>query len=545
MSRGLVGGSVFVLCVLVLMQLGSRSIGLTWDESTYLTHAGQMLQWIQGHGGGAPEVNTYLNPHPPLLKWFGAAAIALLGKWIGVIPAFRLGHHFVVALLALWMLRVLKGRLGWAACLGALGCAILQPRVYGQMCLGTSDGVVAIAFLGAAIVCAEILSGGGLGREARILLWMSILVGMLTKITGLLLVAPLVCVALTLRRFRLAAEVALVLGVGLVLLVMIQPQAWGNPLGAIMDYVLYPLARKQVIISTFYRWTNYGYVLPWHYPIVMSASIVPEWLLLGFPLCGLAFRSHRWLALSFAGYILLWMLLLATPQVPRHDEVRQFLAVFPLLGAMVFLGGRAGYMLLVERMRMSPRFERGARVLGHALLLVLLATPLASSMPWPTMYYNELFGGVSGAESDGNEMTLYFEPLDRISLQAINATVPTDGVVQMRPSWPRLLLIHQMLGSLRNDIWIVMDSAIDIRANAECILLFRRRSLVPDAEFLLPAKPIVQRDYKGVEVMRLVKADSGFRARERKLWGYGRGVNAKTLKRWNGVAFEERQDSRP
>lgn len=504
--------AIVALACLLVLQIASSNIGLTWDESTYLNYAGSIVSWLK-NGADLDSnrilqtfgFNDYLNPHPPLMKWCGAFALWAGSEWMGGLQAFRLGHHLVISLFVALIFRSARMHLGTGWTLGLLGCAFLQPRVLGQLSLGTSDGVVAVAFFASAISLFGALVRGELRGGERVLLWLAIVAGMAAKVTGALVLFPLLAGVMMVGKRRDFVVNALGAAmVGLLLVVVLQPHLWGRPFAAMADYLLYPIRRSGTVpISVYYLGENHASHVPWHYPVRMLGSVLPDWLFL----CGMigvpGFRRIGPGGKSFLVFLGFWVLLLALPSTPKHDEIRQFLAVCPILGGAAFLGFRST-LLQSDRKWM--------RLLGASGLAVAVGATAVHALPWPTMFYNRLSGGMGGNESAGNDLCLYFEPLNAGALSDMNVLLPKNAKLQIAPDWAVLLWAHQILGDLRRDIWIfVPDSDFTFVPRADYILKFRRRSLIQDVDFFLPAPVAVRRYFEGVEVMRLVKSDSTYR----------------------------------
>src|SRR5688572_25608568 len=69
-------GAVVILAVAI----GGQSIGFAWAENDYLDHMDRIRAWLAGTVGAREvwEADRYYNAHPPLYKYLGLAARALL-----------------------------------------------------------------------------------------------------------------------------------------------------------------------------------------------------------------------------------------------------------------------------------------------------------------------------------------------------------------------------------------------------------------------------------------------------------------------------------
>jgi hypothetical protein len=126
----------------------------------------------------------------------------------------------------------------------------------------------------------------------------------------------------------------------------------------------------------------------------------------------------------------LWMLL---PSTPGHDGIRLFIVI------IVFLAGAAGIGLggLCESIS-KIRFVSGKRraIVPSIVILVLLCLPGGAALckihPYELSYYNEIVGGLSGADRQGFESTYWLEAgSDPKFLKFLNEEVPEGAAVEV------------------------------------------------------------------------------------------------------------------
>src|SRR5207253_9530846 len=112
------------------------------------------------------------------------------------------------------------------------------------------------------------------------------------------------------------------------------PDKWRHPVTAAIQYLTYPFTRESIPIYTYYFGEVFFFHVPWHYFAVLTTITVPPalWLLLlGLPRIPRPLSDVVEPVIVSLGF---WLLLVHLPNTPRHDGVREFLGVYPLLGIL-------------------------------------------------------------------------------------------------------------------------------------------------------------------------------------------------------------------
>jgi 4-amino-4-deoxy-L-arabinose transferase-like glycosyltransferase len=490
-------GLVWLLLVCGL-GLGSQHAGVAWDEVTYFDFSDHVRDWWQS---GAPldaaalehawAYNRYLNPHPPLMRALSAATAALP---LPFPTNYRLATLLLCAALLTSMYALLRPSTRPLVAALALAAVALQPRVYGDMLNATCDAPVALAFSVLCLLGWRIAAAPSPERRPlRAALYLTYGVATAIKFTGFLAIAP---VAVYFGWRRQPREVLWALGsVGwaLLFLLITSPDRWHAPLAGIVDYLTYPFTRSAVPISTLYLGESYPFALPWHYADVMTALTVPLPVLCALPLVGFVTARYREPSIALLFPLGFWLLLVHLPSTPRHDGVRQFLAVMPLLGLLASFG----FASLIERMRAAaPRLELPTlTTAGLALALTFV--------PWlrvPLSSYNALAGGLPGAAAMGLETTYFLEVVSPDFVARMNHVLHSGDSVMLLPEWPGLLRRYQAEGFLRKDVAVVDNFG----AQPRFLLLVRRRSVVKDEMFLrMPA--VLETSHDDVVLAKLTR----------------------------------------
>lgn len=511
--------SLVFFVVLGVLTAASLRFGLTWDEATYFHYADSIRGWW--HAGApldAPSLqrywayDTYSNPHPPFMKVLIALGSPWAARELPFPTDYRFPHFAWIAGCLTAAYGLLRRRSAAVAAATAIAFVALQPRVLGHLLIASSDSPVALAWLLLALLAWRLDDEEATPTRRRALLWIAFYFvagcAAATKFTGLLALLPVGAFFLWRQRWRDAALVAGAAAWALAFVVIASPQVWHHPLDGALAYLRYPLQREAMPFSTTYLGGVYRNDLPWQYFLVMSLITVPPLVLVLAPWSVLVRGAARRLLLPIGFALGFWLVLVHLPKTPRHDEVRQFLSVYPLLGILAWMG----LLAILDRLCAArPRWAT-PRVAAAVCLLAtaVLANGVARAHPYELSHYNALIGGLRGAEQAGMEITLYFEAVDRDLLAALDRNARPGETLYMSPYWPSLLERYVEHGALNTPL-VLLPQQTDERP--DWLLLVRRRHVFDDRKFLaLPAFYEVR--YDGVPLVKLVRtADLGRRAR--------------------------------
>lgn len=505
---------VFVLALGALL-VASRGFGLTWDEATYFRYADSIRAWWRA---GAPAdaaalmrywaYDLYSNPHPPFMRIVAAVGSSFVERRLPFPTDYRFGHFVWCAGCLAGAFALLRRR--WPPILAAAAIAFvaLQPRVFGHLLIASSDSPIALGWLLLALLAWRLADDDVVppvtgGRRRRAALWTAFFLvagcSAASKFTGFLALVPIGAFFVWRRRWSDAAMVAAAAAWALLFVVIASPHLWHHPIVGALSYLQYPLQRQAVPFSTAYFGKLYRNDLPWHYFFVMSAITMPPLVLVLLPAAALARGELRKLLAPVGFAVAFWLVLVHLPNTPRHDEVRQFLSVYPLLGIVAW----AGLVASLERAGRerppwrSPRIAAGA----CAAAVLLLAATVTRAHPFELSSYNGFIGGVRGAERAGMEMSLYFEAVDRGVLRALERYPRPGETLFMSPFWPALLETYVQHDVLHSPLALLPQHTDE---RPDWLLLVRRRYLFDDKLFLmLPA--VYEVRYDGVPLVKLVR----------------------------------------
>ena len=373
------------------------------DSRWELLFEPKVVQWFW------PFAREEPHGHPPFYAWLG-----LLGDveapGLADLPRARLGPMLLFSIAAGVLFGVLGSRWGQSAAWAALGAWVLQPRLFAEGHLATYDGILTSLWMLALIAFARSEDSVFSKNSTWIWrVWFGILLGCsaATKLTGWFLPIPLIAWALLYRSRKAAVTLLVGLGIATVVLFLLTPPWWSEPISGVARFLRSNLTRgKTIPISVLFLGKVYETPtgsLPWYNTIVWTVFVVP----VGFLILSLigafntGFRRPRDpLALLF---LVNWGFLLtlrAAPHTPGHDGVRLFLPAFGMLVGMAAYGAK----LCAESRR------RGRQAL-LGLSLAEGVVSIAIMMPVPLSYYSPIVGMLPGATALGMEPTYYWDAL--------------------------------------------------------------------------------------------------------------------------------------
>jgi len=474
-GRAMLAAALSGLTVFVALLLTAAPIGVTWDEPIYCEAAERAVGWLgliaRGEVAQAFDPYTFgiswglVNEHPPLMRVLNGLGWAATRGLLPLPTAHRVG----AMLLASVALGVLVGVTGqkrgiWPALFA--GAAVLtMPRLFLHAHLAALDFPHAATWILATLAFyaafqkprpwSPLLVGVGLG------------LALLTKINAVLLVP---CWGLWLllyhRSWRHLAAFVLTLPVGLSVLIAGWPWVWQDPVGRLINWARF----FQVHFEIRQWFAGHLYVqTPWYLPPAMIGITTPV-ILLALATLGIFAAGKRQSGLSdWTGLHLLGLLVVPgyymLPLTSIHDQERLLLPAFVHLAVLAADGFAAICSPLSgthgRPLRVPSRAPTPGRVpsfaLRHALCLVLAVLLLLPGFlgilrlhPFELSYYNELVGGLPGAQRLGLETT-YFASTYGYFLPWLNRLPAGSRLWVMPNSWD-VIYYYQRHGLLQDDL---------------------------------------------------------------------------------------------
>jgi 4-amino-4-deoxy-L-arabinose transferase-like glycosyltransferase len=472
--------------VLLLLTLTLSDHGLAWDEGFTVERVDRLREWFSWVGNDTaaakrawspassnleprPEYLGRLGPsagslweretlrffwpfareepngHPPFYALLSLAGLAATWDILPPPACYRFGPASLFALTVgavYWFMARHYGRI--AGLMAALGL-LTMPRVFAHAHLASYDApTLCLWFLAVAAFY------GASAAASATWLWMIVFgvawgCAAATKLTGWFLPIPLAAWAI-LHRDRRAARTLLVgAGVAALILYLLIPPWWADPIGGVWVFLRSNLGREsRSPIPTLFLGRIYPFALPWYNTLVWTAIVVPPATLVLAVLGSSRVIAGRLRDRAGSLLLLCWaflMVLRALPAAPGHDGERQFLPAFAFLACLAGVGVAAIPALATRASR--PRLARPLATVALTAAVFAGAWSTWQFHPLQLSYYNTLIGGLSGAARMGMEPTYYWDALTPDTRDWVNRhTELSRSVIFVYPLVPFEYLHH-------------------------------------------------------------------------------------------------------
>ncbi len=458
--NALLAGLGIGIATAILMLATEPFMAIGWDEGYTLGREARLREWFRALGDPAGfaarwqplprdlELVQLKGSRPPqreqldsrwkllfdrdVLAWFWPFAreephghppfYALLGLAGDVLTPFRpdlerarLGPILLFSLTAGVIYTFAAAR--WGMWPGALSVAawIFQPNLFGHGHYAAYDGVLVSLW-----VLSIVIFTHATGRDqydspsvTTRAIW-SVMFGLVlgcaaaTKLTGWFVPLPFAVWSAIYRSRRGFLTLLLGLAVAAVVLFLMMPPWWIDPIGGVARFLNSNLGRAStqriqvLFLGTVYDTPKES--LPWYNTLVWILFVTPVGVLF-LAVGGLVAILRNWRSDTtgtlIAGHWAFVMLLRSMPHVPGHDGVRLFLPAFGVLALLAGRGARA----------VMDRWGRWAKPVIAGAVLEAIAS-VAVMMPVPISYFSPLVGGLPGASALGMEPTYYWDALE-------------------------------------------------------------------------------------------------------------------------------------
>ncbi|MGB7537496.1 MAG: glycosyltransferase family 39 protein [Anaerolineales bacterium] len=460
---------VGILTTLILI-LTSSAIGVTWDEPTYFAAAESYNGWFNRlvfgpHGVLHPSVIDQawsINvEHPPMDKVLSGLVWGLTRNLFGDLLAHRMGNILLFSLMVALLYHMVSDELGGVAGIASVGALMAMPRFFFHAHLAALDVPAASMIM----IVTYIFWRTKESARLRYTLGLGIVFGLAaaTRINTLLVMPTLFLWAILFRRkWYLFLRMILSTVIAAPVFFLAWPWLYYDTIDRVKEFL------KVVVswpIPQYYLGHNY-LDLPWHFPFVMAAAVIPLGILI---LCLLgiirAIIRRRDRAFGFLMILsaLIPLLVVASGQTKIYDNDRLLMPAFPFLA--VLAGGGFGWFVksvgaLAVRFRI-PQFV--TPILALAAACAVWIPPVQSMIsyaPYWLSYYSETVGGLPGAARLGLETTYWCESY-REAILYINANAEPGDTVWVLPSSIDVLVYYQLQGVLRKDVALASLSPLE------------------------------------------------------------------------------------
>ena len=473
-------------------------VGYAWDEAYYYEPGVQAAEWLGKLMAGLEVFNSeaiyrhwgMIPEHPSMLKWLTGIGLIVFDQPGNELWAIRWPIAIVFGL-TLALIYVLGRR--YSGPIPGLIAALVyltMPRVFGHAHFASYE--TPLIFMTLLMVYCFLK-----GLDSA---WWALITGiatgllLATKINGLFLPVPLVVWAHIYARRRYVSNLFSMITVGPIVMVLAWPWLWTDTINHFLQYLSFHVNHQ--VTAVFYQGQLYGanpaavdLHAPISYPLIMTLITlpIPTLVLILAGLVHAFIKPHRrpltvlyfmMAAISFA--------VACGPSTPRYDGVRLFLPAFPFLA---LLAGAGAYSLMnmlalpFYKLKKSnlPLYNKRLRVIGYSIALLVIATGLYNGVrfhPFYLSYFNEITGGLEGAQDQGYEVTYWGEAINNKVLNELNRMPAGSSIKPL--AYHSLCLDHYQQ-------WGLLDPSYKLGGEPpyDCHLLIIRRGFFNRVEPML------------------------------------------------------------
>ncbi len=374
--------------------------------------------------------------HYPVGATLGAATSTVLARGLGWLDAYD-GYHAVNLLLASLLIWVftpfLAERFGWLAATAAIGLLLSSPRIFFHLMANIKDFPLMVIYTLTVVVFYRAWQAGSTrGLLAAGALW-GVALG--TKANALFL--PLVPLGLAVlgglpetwngRRRRLLLTGLGAGALGGVVLIVIWPYLWADPVGRLIENLRFIALRK--------GWTRPESIAPVFQAILLTT---PPVFLAFFGVGLVPILKRAWRRQPDALLLIVWIGAVLgrylVPQAVNYDGVRHFLELFPAMAAVAGVGvaSLARRLVAVATQKESPSPWLAPSIRASVLILALAPGlwALIRTHPFQIAYWNAFTGGYAGARAaDLPQAGDYWGASYRLGLRWLNDNAPKDALI--------------------------------------------------------------------------------------------------------------------
>ncbi|HOO57280.1 MAG TPA: glycosyltransferase family 39 protein [bacterium] len=471
--------AVIFLSVFASLVMTMRDAGMGWDEGNDVRMARGAGAWMDRFffdGQGALTRDAIekgwgyeWKQHPAVTRTYYALLYRVFGgmkaepayrDWF----AYRICAALLFATMAVMVFYTGAKRLGCArAGLVAAVAIVCMPRMFGHAHFTETDTMLCAVYFAAAVAFLA-----GLEKPSGSIAF-GVLAGLLpaVKFTGFFALVPFFLYGVIFEREKILRNAVAAVLIAPAVFVAVQPMYWHQPFSAFYEYISHFVnPQAQYSIVTHYLGQDYARTAPWHYPFIMVAVSVPLITLVPAVVGGagaiLKSDSRKYIVFFIINALFI-LFLFAPGRVAKYDGERLFMIAFPFIALLA----AAGFELVFRRLH--PVIG----LIGFIIYSMLSVSFIMETRPFYLSYYNEIVGGIEGAEEKGFEISYWGETFTPELASALNEELPGGARLATIGYFTGNLNRFQEMGLLRSDINIVIYGQ-----EADFLLLFNRRGVL-------------------------------------------------------------------
>ena len=452
--------TAFVISFIVLVTL--NDYGITWDEPINMANGTKYVQWLLHPNLNIVyeifSVNQKIDIHPPfarVITGFTQEIFTQRLHMLDSIAGYRVSEVIFVFLLVFFLTYIACEQLGLMIGIGVGIVFSFFPHVFFLSHIVTPDyPITTLWFITVMIFMYEI-------KLKRVSLYSGIILGfaLLTKIHSLVLFFGMifywVCVYCSKYFSKSKHEDMSHLYIKLICLVLFSflvyficwPWLWIDPLEKLIEYFF--VQYMHGFIPVYFFHSVYPNNPPWYYTPFMFFATMPI-LFFIFICVGMLYSIFR--GKTWHKWMVFWMiypiLFFSLPFSPRYDGIRLFLPAYPFTALVGGIGVQA--LLTVSEHKWIKR------CIGFAIFIGCIITFYQSIIvyhPYEQSYYNEIIGGIHGAEKKGLEIDYWGSSFVKV-LPWINLQ---KGKILCVVPWDLFSNFYESSGKIEKDVVFVKD----------------------------------------------------------------------------------------
>ena len=468
-SKLWIAAALFMGTVAVLV-VTEPSIGLTWDEPTYIAASESYISWMgilitqPAYALSDQGIQKYWSINhesSPFDKICSGLVWSVSRRFLNDRSAHRLGNMLLSGLLTAMVFLMVAQDYGLTAGLAASFALLTMPRFFFHQHLAALDVPVSVMIFAVGFVFWQ--TKDRQGWKWTLLLGVVWGLALSTKINALFIPAILLPLwTLFLHRRRYLFNRLLYAGaIGVFVSAVLWPWIYYDPINRIKDFLSFMTLHHYEV---FQYYLGHRYAPPnWHFSYIITLLVVPFSLtilyFLGALRAVLHWKMHP-MAIFFIFGGLVSIMVVANEISQVFDNERLLMPAFPFLAALAGVG----FDWLWSGIRhWAGSFNHRALDAGLLILLIIIVFvphlyTAARLYPHLLSYYSEAVGGLPGAVRLGFETTYWCETYASV-LTFINQAAPQNAVV-----WGEcrdVLFYYQREGDLRPDIRVAGGSTIE------------------------------------------------------------------------------------
>ncbi len=252
---------------------------------------------------------------------------------------------------------------------------------------------------------------------------------------------------------------------------------WDHPFGRLIEAShSYTTSTMNMPILYFGNLVYSGNNVPWHYPLGILAVTTPLILLIFAGIGIIYLIITRKIKFDIKLFILLWFLVPLSRYLKPHmiviDDIRHFMEIiFPF----AIISGVGMYQTMGKIIKICnkivPKINKNIIVFCFLLSVIFyLSYQVFSYHPFQTSYYNEIVGGVKGANQQFD--IEFWASSYKKALQYLNANAPNNSIITipMAPDIGKLYLRKDLIAKLNEQNLAGVDSKIYSQSDYTVIL---------------------------------------------------------------------------